>query len=145
MLPVANNTISAFSVSSYPNVARVSSESVVLQEPHPQCSHNGGTIAAPGGLLYVSIGNGGHKNDPGPGYAEEGCAANTDNNGQEMEQNLRGNVLCMDVNASTAGKGYAMPLAIRLWARPMSVSRRVKFTPAHHQPVQDFVLMKNRH
>ncbi len=57
MLPVANNTISAFNASSYPNVTRVSSESVVLQEPHPQFNHRGGTIAAPGGLLYVSIGN----------------------------------------------------------------------------------------
>lgn len=114
MLPVANNTISAFSVSSYPNVTRVSSERIILQEPHPQFNYNGGSISLPGGVLYVSIGNGGHKNDPGTGYAEDWCAANTDDNRQEIEQNLRDNVLCVDVNLSDAGKGILCYLAMRL-------------------------------
>ncbi|HYK55799.1 MAG TPA: hypothetical protein VEV15_04925 [Flavisolibacter sp.] len=109
MLPVAINTISAFSVSSYPNMTKVSSGSVIQQESHPQFNHNGGTIAAPDGLLYVSIGHGGHKNDPGPGYVKDWCAAHADNNGQQIEQNFRSNVLCIDLNTSNAGKGYFMP------------------------------------
>lgn len=63
MLPVANNTISAFRVSSNPDVTNVSSERVILQEAAPQFNHNGGTIAGPDGLDH-----GGNKNDPGPGY-----------------------------------------------------------------------------
>jgi glucose/arabinose dehydrogenase len=103
-------TISEFRVSSDPNVADVGSERIILQEPHPQFNHNGGTIAfGADGFLYISIGDGGNKNDLGPGHVEDWYAANAGGNGQDIEQNLMGNVLRIDVNSSSAGKNYSIP------------------------------------
>lgn len=109
---VWNNTttVSEFTVSSNPNVANAGSERKILQEPHPQANHNGGTIAfGPDGYLYISIGDGGNKNDLGPGHVEDWYAVNAGGNGQDIEQNLLGNILRIDVNASANGKAYAIP------------------------------------
>ena len=103
-------TIAEYKVSSDPNVADISSERILLQEPHPQGNHNGGTIAfGPDGFLYISIGDGGNKNDIGPGHVEDWYVANAGGNAQDNEQNLMGNVLRIDVNSSGAGKNYAVP------------------------------------
>ena len=104
-------TISEFSVSSSnPNMADLSSERIILEEPHPQRNHNGGTIAfGPDGYLYISIGDGGYKNDIGPGHVEDWYAANAGGNGQDVEANLLGNILRIDVNGSNGGKNYAIP------------------------------------
>ncbi|HTE28453.1 PQQ-dependent sugar dehydrogenase [Flavitalea sp.] len=107
-----NNTtvISEFKVSADPNIADPASERKLLQEPHPQGNHNGGTIAfGPDGFLYISIGDGGNKNDLGPGHVEDWYAANAGGNAQDNDQNLMGNVLRIDVNSSGAGKNYAIP------------------------------------
>jgi glucose/arabinose dehydrogenase len=108
-----NNTtrISEFKVSmSNPNLADVSSERVILEEPHPQSNHNGGTIAfGHDGYLYISIGDGGNKNDIGPGHVEDWYAVNAGGNAQDNEANLMGNVLRIDVNGSANGKNYGIP------------------------------------
>lgn len=104
-------TISEFTVSSSnANMANIASERILLHEAHPQSNHNGGTIAfGPDGYLYISIGDGGNKNDIGPGHVEDWYTVNAGGNGQDIEQNLMGNVLRIDVNSSTDGKPYGIP------------------------------------
>src|SRR6266487_1474899 len=50
-----------------PNKADMSSERIVFQANHPEGNHNGGTVAfgPDDGYLYISIGDGGNKNDVG--------------------------------------------------------------------------------
>lgn len=108
-----NNTIrvSEFKVSPFdPNRADISSERVILEVDHPQFNHNGGTIAfGPDGYLYISIGDGGNADDVGPGHVEDWYKKNTGGNGQDITQNLLGNVLRIDVNNRSGKKPYTIP------------------------------------
>jgi glucose/arabinose dehydrogenase len=102
--------VSEFTVSGNPDVANVGSERIILEEPHPQSNHNGGTIAfGADGYLYISIGDGGNKNDIGPGHVEDWYTPNAGGNGQDIESNLMGDILRIDVNGTSPGKNYAIP------------------------------------
>jgi len=82
-------------------------ERIILQVDHPQGNHNGGTVAfGPDGFLYISIGDGGGGNDVGTGHADDWYAANAGGNGQDVTQNLLGNILRIDVDGT---QPYAIP------------------------------------
>jgi glucose/arabinose dehydrogenase len=100
--------ISEFRVSSDPNRADPASERIVLQVDEPQANHNAGTLLfGPGdGYLYISLGDGGGANDVGLGHVDDWYAANAGGNGQDVEQNLLGSILRIDVDG---GAPYGIP------------------------------------
>jgi glucose/arabinose dehydrogenase len=104
------STIAEYRVSSDPNRADPSSERVLLRVDKPQSNHNGGTIAfgPKDDYLYISIGDGGGADDDGPGHVEDWYAANRGGNGQDITQNLLGNLLRIDVDARDQA-GYGIP------------------------------------
>ena len=83
------------------NQADMGSERVILEADHPYSNHNGGTLAfGPDGYLYISIGDGGNKDDIGNGHVPDWYATNAGGNGQDIYANLMGDILRIDVNGS---------------------------------------------
>jgi glucose/arabinose dehydrogenase len=101
--------VSEFRVSaSNPNRADPASERIVLEVDDPQFNHNGGTLlfGPDDGYLYISIGDGGGADDIGLGHVEDWYTANEGGNGQDIQHNLLGDVLRIDVDR---GAPYAIP------------------------------------
>jgi glucose/arabinose dehydrogenase len=129
--------ISEFSVSAAdPDRADPNSERIILQVDQPQGNHNAGAIAfGPDGYLYVPLGDGGGGGDTGPGHASDWYAANAGGNGQNVEANMLGSVLRLDVDR---GDPYAIPgdnPAIseafpEIWAYGFRNPYRMAFDPA---------------
>jgi glucose/arabinose dehydrogenase len=101
--------ISEFRVSAGdPNLADPGSERILLEVDKPQSNHNGGTVTfGPlDGYLYISIGDGGAGDDVGLGHVEDWYTTNAGGNGQDIQHNLLGDILRIDVNR---GAPYAIP------------------------------------
>lgn len=101
--------VSEFKVSATnPNLADINSERLVLGLDDPQGNHNAGTIqfGPTDGYLYIAIGDGGGANDVNVGHVPDWYLPNAGGNGQDIEANLFGNILRIDIDH---GSSYAIP------------------------------------
>ena len=92
------------------SAANLDSERVLLEIPEPQFNHNAGDLNfGPDGYLYIPVGDGGDADDTGLGHVEDWYDVNDGGNGQDVEQNLLGSVLRIDVDSEGEDKPYGIP------------------------------------
>jgi len=85
-------------------------ERTLLEIPEPQSNHNGGALAfGPDGYLYVAVGDGGGGGDAGTGHADDWYDGTDGGNGQDVESNLLGSVLRIDVDQRGGDRPYGIP------------------------------------
>lgn len=86
-----------FTLAGDPNRADPDSEEILVTQNQPNTNHNGGCLKfGPEGYLYISLGDG-------------GGAGDTPNNAQ-TKNTLLGKILRIDVNSSSSGLPYSIPL-----------------------------------
>lgn len=114
------NRLVEFRVSSAdPDRADPNSGRVLLELAWPYSNHNGGTLAfGPDGYLYVPMGDGGNRDDEGRGHVEDWYDRNAGGNGQDIEQNLLGSILRIDVDGQSLGNAYGIPADNPFVGRP---------------------------
>ena len=102
------NVVAEYKVSGDPMKANKGSERIILQEDHPYMNHNAGTLAfgPTDGYLYISIGDGGNRDDQGLGHVDDWYDRNVGGNGQDIYQNLKGDILRIDVDGA---QPYSVP------------------------------------
>jgi glucose/arabinose dehydrogenase len=102
--------VSEFKVSANENVADINSERFILEIDDPQGNHNAGTIVfgPKDGYLYIAIGDGGGANDTPVGHVPDWYLPNAGGNGQDIEANLFGNILRIDIDN---GVPYSIPVS----------------------------------
>lgn len=92
-----DTVISRFTVTANPDIADNTSEQIILTYTQPYLNHNGGDMHfGADGYLYISSGDGGDFGDP-------------DDNSQNLG-NLLGTILRIDVDNTSGGNNYAIPL-----------------------------------
>ncbi|WP_079977569.1 PQQ-dependent sugar dehydrogenase [Halococcus sediminicola] len=101
--------ISEFEINEEGTKALPDTERTVLEIPSPYYTHNGGAIVfGPDDYLYIGIGNGGgalkSSKQPNDWYG-----ANLGGNGQDIEENLMGSILRIDVDGRDGDKAYGIP------------------------------------
>jgi glucose/arabinose dehydrogenase len=90
------SVVSEFHVSKDPDVADKTSERILMQWERPNWNHDGGQLEfGPDGYLYISVGDGGGKND------QYGNAQKTDS--------LMAKILRIDVDHSSSALPYEIP------------------------------------
>jgi glucose/arabinose dehydrogenase len=102
------NYVSEFRVTGDHMKADPNSERIILAQDHPYFNHNGGIVAfgPHDGYLYISIGDGGNRDDQGRGHVPDWYERNVGGNGQDIFQNFMGDILRVDVDG---GHPYGIP------------------------------------
>ncbi|PSQ08245.1 hypothetical protein BRC93_15460 [Halobacteriales archaeon QS_5_70_15] len=86
------------------------SREVLLDIDHPQFNHNAGSLEfGPDGYLYIPMGDGGAADDNAPGHVSDWYDRNAGGNAQNVEANLLGTILRIDVDSSEGDKPYGIP------------------------------------
>jgi glucose/arabinose dehydrogenase len=86
------------------------SREVLMDIDHPQFNHNAGSIEfGPDDYLYIPMGDGGAADDNAPGHVSDWYDRNAGGNAQNVEANLLGTILRIDVDSSEGDKPYGIP------------------------------------
>jgi len=102
--------LSEFTMDPAGTTVPLDSERTLLEIPQPQANHNAGAVAfGPDGYCFVAVGDGGGAGDRGRGHVSDWYDANQGGNGQDVESNLLGSILRINVDDRDDELPYAIP------------------------------------